>query len=376
MKSGTASGPLAGFRVVEVASIGPGPFAAMMLADMGAEVLRVDRASRVRGESPLDFKADLLNRGRRSVAVDLKNPEGLEVLLKLIGQADAALEGFRPGVAERLGFGPKVCLEANPRLCYGRVTGWGRDGPLSDAAGHDINYVALAGILGSIAGSDGKPAIPLNLIGDFGGGGMYLAFGIVCALLSAAKTGKGQVVDATMVDGAASLATAIFGMHAGGVWGSPGTNFLDGGSWFYNIYACKDEKYICIGSLEPQFRELLVKKLGLEGQTEPITRLQIQELFLTRTQTEWCQLLEGTDACFSPVLSLSDAAAHPHNQKRNVFIEKAGIVQPAPAPRFSETQPSLELPPPAPGEHTEEALIDWGFDASAVKDLKSKGAVA
>jgi alpha-methylacyl-CoA racemase len=375
-------GPLDGVRVIEMAGIGPGPFAAMMLADMGADVIRIDRPG---ARSLGDPARDVLNRGRPSVAVDLKHPEGVGVVLRLVESADALIEGFRPGVMERLGLGPDVCLERNPRLVYGRMTGWGQDGPMAQAAGHDINYISLAGALRSFARRGERPVPPLNLVGDFGGGGMLLAFGVVCALLEAGRSGRGQVVDAAMVDGTAVLMSMIWGMRAMGVWqDEPGTNLLDTGAPFYDVYECADGRYISIGALEGQFYAELIERAGLAGEDLPHQmdrprweelRTRLAALFRTRTRDEWCALLEGTDACFAPVLSMAEAPEHPHNRARGTFVAPDGIVQPAPAPRFSRTPAAIRRPPSAPGADTDEALAAWGFTAEEIAKLRDAGAV-
>lgn len=379
------AGPLAGCRVVELAGIGPGPFAGMMLSDMGAEVVRVDRAEAVREGAPPPVH-DVLGRGRRSVAVDLKTPEGREVVLRLAERADALIEGFRPGVTERLGVGPDDCLSRNPRLVYGRMTGWGQTGPYAKAAGHDINYIALSGTLEMIGRKDQAPVPPLNLVGDFGGGGMLLAFGVVCAMLESARSGKGQVVDAAMVDGAALLAAMMHGMRASGMWRPErGTNLLDTGAWFYDAYETADGKYISIGSIEPQFLAELVRITGLDAEGPlppqmdrdawPAMKRRVGDLIKTRTRDEWCELLEATDACFAPVLSPEEAAAHPHNVERGTFTERDGVVQPAPAPRFSRTPAEIAGSPARPGEHTDSVLAEWGFAASEVAKLREAGAI-
>ena len=380
------AGPLQGIRVIEIAGIGPGPFAAMMLADMGAEVLRVDRAQSVGGAEPSQRSYDLLSRGRRSIGVDLKRPEGVAAVLRLVERADALLEGFRPGVMERLGLGPDVCLGRNPRLVYGRMTGWGQEGPLAHAAGHDINYIALAGTLHGIGRRGERPVPPLNLVGDFGGGGMLLAFGIACALVERQRSGKGQVVDAAMVDGAAVLATMMHGFLALGMWQDErGVNLLDTGAHFYETFETADGKYVAIGSIEPQFYAELVKLTGLEGETLPrqMDRAQwpamkerLAAIFKSRTREEWCRRMEGTDVCFAPVLSLREAPAHPHNRHRSTFVEIEGVVQPAPAPRFSRTAPEVPRPPVHPGQHTREALRDWGFSPDEVARLEAAKAIA
>ena len=376
-------GPLKGIRVVEIAGIGPGPFAAMMLADLGADVVRVDRADRVRDEIPDTPHFDVLNRGRRSVGVDLKHPDGVETVLRLVESADGLIEGFRPGVAERLGIGPEECLDRNPRLVYGRMTGWGQDGPYASMAGHDINYIALSGVLGAIGREGEAPVPPVNLAGDFGGGGMLLALGMLAGMLEARTSGQGQVVDASMVEGSALLITMIYGMHALGAWGSRGTNLLDTGAWFYDVYECADGEYISLGSLEPQFFAEMVEKLGIDAQgidqndrsTWPEMRVRITEAVKAKTRDEWCEILDGSDVCFAPVLSLAEAPEHPHNAARGTFVEVGGIPQPGPAPRFSRTRPQVARPAPHPGEHTAEALADWGFDAAGVAALQESGAV-
>ena len=388
-------GPLAGVRVVEIAGIGPGPFGAMMLADMGADVIRVDRASAVRraaapktGSTDASRRPprDAMSRGRRSIGVDLKVPGGPGTVLRLVESADALLEGFRPGVAERLGIGPDECLQRNPRLVYGRMTGYGQDGPYASMAGHDINYIALAGALHPIGRRGQAPVPPLNLVGDFGGGGLYLAFGIVCALLEARASGKGQVVDAAMVDGAASLTTLFHTLRAAGAWSEQrGTNLLDSGAPFYDVYETSDGKYISIGSLEPQFYAQLRRLLGLGGagwdnqgdkSAWPDLKRKMAEVVAMKTRAEWDELLEGTDVCFAPVLSLAEAPEHPHNRHRQTFVEAHGLVQPAPAPRFSRTGAKIGRPPPHYGEHTDEVLAEAGFGCDEVAALRASGAVA
>ncbi|HET6663307.1 MAG TPA: CaiB/BaiF CoA-transferase family protein [Acidimicrobiales bacterium] len=378
-------GPLAGITVVEIAGIGPGPFCAMMLADMGAEVIRVDRAENVAGGDPETPPADLNNRGRRSIGVDLKNPDGVAVLLELVERADALIEGFRPGVAERLGIGPDECLARNPKLVYGRMTGWGQDGLLAGAAGHDINYIALAGALDPIGRRGEAPVPPLNLIGDYGGGGMLLAFGVVCAVLEAQRSGRGQVVDTAMVDGAAVLMTMTHALRAMGVWDDErGTNLLDTGAHFYNVYETADGKYVSIGSIEPQFYAELLRLTGLEGEELPwqhdraqwpALKERLAAIFKAKTRAEWCELMEGTDVCFAPVLTIPEAMEHPHNVDRGTFVEVAGIRQPGPAPRFSRTAPEISSPPPHAGQHTDEILAAAGFDADRVAKLREAGAI-
>ena len=377
-------GPLEGIRIVEVAGIGPGPFCAMMLSDMGADVLRVDRADRVRGGGGASF--DLLNRGRRSIGVDLKNPAGVALVLDLVAAADGLVEGFRPGVMEKLGLGPDDCLARNPRLVYGRMTGWGQDGPYAKTAGHDINYIALAGALDPIGRAGEAPVPPLNLVGDFGGGGLMLAFGMACALVERQRSGKGQVVDAAMVDGAAILMTMFHGFRQGGFWKDErGTNMLDTGAWFYDVYECKDGKYVSIGSIEPQFCAQLLALTGMDAPDLPHQmdqarwpemKRRLREVFLRKTRDEWCAIMEGTDVCFAPVLSMAEAPTHPHNRARETFVERDGFVQPAPAPRFSRTTPAIQGPPAVPGQHTDAALADWGVGADAIARLRSAGAIA
>lgn len=380
------AGPLAGFRIIEIAGIGPGPFCAMMLADLGAEVLRVDRAERAKLPRMPGPNLDFLARGRRCVAVDLKSAAGVEVVLKLIEKADGLIEGFRPGVMERLGLGPDVCLARNPGLVYGRMTGWGQEGPLAKVAGHDLNYIALTGALHTIGRPDAPPPPPLNLVGDFGGGGLMLAYGILAALLERTKSGKGQVVDAAMVDGAAALMAIIFGAHASGWWKDERwSNMLDGGAHFYDCYETSDGKYVSIGSIEPQFYAILLDKLGLAGEdlpkqmdrsAWPKLKERFTALFKTKTRDAWCEIMEGTDICFAPVLSLSEAPDHPHMKARGTFVEVDGVKQPGPAPRFSRTQALIERPPAQPGEHTDEALADWGFSKGDLAKLRESGAIA
>jgi alpha-methylacyl-CoA racemase len=378
-------GTLSGYKIVEFAGIGPAPMCAMLLADMGADVLRIDRAEDAALGVALETKYSLLSRGRKSVAIDLKKPEGVAAAMKLIEKADALLEGFRPQVMERLGLGPDECLKRNPRLIYGRMTGWGQEGPLAHAAGHDINYIALSGVLASIGRRGEAPVPPLNLVGDFGGGGLYLALGVVAGLLEAQKSGKGQVVDSAMVDGAASLLTAIYGMHASGMWSDKrGENILDTGAHFYDVYETKDGQYVSIGSIEAKFYAELLKRSGLEGQEMPRQmdrkawpdlKEKFSALFKAKTRDEWCKIMEGSDICFAPVLSMAEAPNHPHNQQRGTFVEVEGVVQPGPAPRFSRTPSKIQRPPAKPGEHTEEALREWGFSAADLDKLRGAGAI-
>ncbi|NDF24178.1 MAG: CoA transferase [Actinobacteria bacterium] len=382
------SGPLIGRRIIEIAGIGPGPFAAMMLSDMGAEVIRVERTQAVRGPAPDSAHWDVLLRGRRNIAIDLKSPDGIATLLELVKGADALIEGFRPGVMERLGVGPEDCAKVNPKLVYGRMTGWGQDGPYGPRAGHDINYIALAGALAHFSRAGEAPVPPLNMVGDFGGGGMYLAFGVVCALLEAERSGKGQVVDAAMVDGAASLMSMFWGFKNIGLFNenAPGTNLLDTGAHFYDVFECNDGKYVSIGSIEPQFYALLLEKTGLQNDERfakqmdqsqwPALKETLRGVFATKTQAEWCRIMEGTDVCFAPVLTMSQAAAHPHNVERKTFIDIDGVTQPAPAPRFSRTTTQVSIPPAHPGQHTREILKDWGIPQDRIEQLIASGAVA
>ena len=373
-------GPLSGFKIIELAGIGPGPFCGMMLSDMGAEVIRVERT----GGSKKASK-DVLARNRRSIAVDLKQPEGVETVLRLIESADAVFEGFRPGVMERLGLSPDICLARNPRLVFGRMTGWGQTGPMAQAAGHDINYIALAGALHAIGRKSEKPVPPLNLVGDFGGGGMLLAFGMVCALLEAQKSGAGQVVDAAMVDGTASLMAMFFSMAASGAFTHErGSNMLDGGAHFYDTYETQDGKFVCIGSIEPQFYAELIEKAGLNKKKYapqmdqsmwPELSKDLESVFLTKTQAQWCELMEGTDVCFAPVLSIFEAPSHPHNVARNSYTTVDGVVQQSPAPRFSRTQAEISNGARVPGQDTLSVLTDYGFVQNEIDKLKASGAV-
>jgi alpha-methylacyl-CoA racemase len=373
-------GPLHGYRIIELAGIGPGPFCGMMLSDMGAEVIRVDRLARSTSRPK-----DVLARNRRSIAVDLKSPKGIDLVLQLVESADGLFEGFRPGVTERLGLGPDDCRKRNPKLVYGRMTGWGQEGPLASAAGHDINYIALTGALHAIGRAGERPVPPLNLVGDFGGGGMLLAFGMVCGLLEAQRSGQGQVIDAAMIDGAAALMAMFFSMAGGGAFTDKrGTNLLDGGAHFYDTYETKDGRFICIGSIEPQFYALLVEKAGLDktkfaAQMDP-TRWQeykqeLMRVFKQKTQAQWCTIMEGTDVCFAPVLSVFEAPAHPHNKARGTFVEVDGLVQPAPAPRFSRTRPEIAHGARRPGEDTARVLVDCGFSNDEIRSLRSEGVI-
>ncbi len=379
-------GALDGVRVIELAGIGPGPFCGMMLADMGAEVVQVDRAGAVRGGDPERPPGNVNARGRRSIGIDLKSPEGVETVLRLVEGADMLFEGFRPGVAERLGVGPDDCLARNPALVYGRMTGWGQEGPYASMAGHDINYIALAGVLAHLGRHDSGPVPPMNLVGDFGGGGMYLAFGMVCALLEARTSGQGQVVDAAMVDGAASLMSFIHGMLASG-FHTPerGVNMLDTGAHFYDVYECADGGWISIGSIEPQFYAELVEKLGLDPERFgnqldrslwPELTEEVAAVVRTKTRDEWDAILEGSDVCYAPVLTAAEAAGHHHNVARGTFIEVGGITQPGPAPRLSRTPGEVHRPPAHAGQHTDELLAEAGFTDDEVAALRDSGAVA
>ena len=371
-------GPLTGFRVIELAGIGPGPFCGMMLSDMGAEVIRVDR---VGGSGR---RRDVLARNRRSIAVDLKQPDGVEVILKLVETADALFEGFRPGVTERLGLGPEECLARNEKLVYGRMTGWGQDGPIAHAAGHDINYIGLAGALHAIGEPGGKPVPPLNLIGDFGGGGMLLAYGLVCGMLEAARSGKGQVIDAAMVDGAASLMAMFFSMVGHGFKNERGSNMLDGGAHFYNTYETKDGKHVCVGAIEPQFYAELLEKSGvdpnrfgpqMDNDQWVDFKAELSDVFKTRTRDEWCEIMEGSDVCFAPVLSILEAPNHPHNRHRETFVTVDGVTQPAPSPRFSRTEPEISHAARIPGEDTRSVLAEIGLAAHEIDALETAGVV-
>jgi alpha-methylacyl-CoA racemase len=375
------AGPLSGFRIIELAGIGPGPFAAMMLADMGAEVVRVERAGAVRGPAPDTPHFDVLLRGRRNIAIDLKQPEGVAVLLDLVASADGLIEGFRPNVMERLGIGPDVCLARNPRLVFGRMTGWGQTGPLANAAGHDINYISLAGALAHFGRAGEAPVPPLNTVGDFGGGGMFLAFGVVCALLEAQRSGQGQVVDAAMVDGSAVLMSMFWSMRSIGFFDEAhrGTNLLDTGAHFYDVYRCADDNYISVGSIEPQFYAELLRLTGFDDDPQfaaqmnksgwPDLKARLAELFATKPRDAWCALMEGTDVCFAPVLTMTESAEHPHNIERETFVNIAGTMQPAPAPRFSRTPGEIVSPPAHAGQHSVAILRDWGFDAARIDAL-------
>ena len=378
-------GPLDGLKVIELAGIGPAPFCATLLADMGAEVIRVDRTEPSGLGIAQEPRFEVLGRGRRNLAVNLKNRQGAEVVLRLAEKADALIEGFRPGVAERLGVGPEDCFRRNPKLVYGRMTGFGQDGPMAHVAGHDINYIALAGVLNAFGRAGGPPVPPLNLVGDFGGGGMFLAFGVMAALWEAQRSGQGQVVDAAMVEGAAYLGASAWGLLASGFTTEErGTNVLDTGSHFYEVYECADGKYVSIGSIEPKFYALLLEKTGvsaagmpkqMDRDGWPVWKAKLGEVFRTKTRDEWCRLMEDSDVCFAPVLSFSEAPDHPHNRARDSFIEVAGVVQPAPAPKFSRSGTKIPTPTPGQGANTEEVLRDWGFSGTEIGELKAAGAV-
>jgi len=372
-------GPLTSLKIVEFAGIGPGPFCGMLLSDLGADVVRVDRKGG-RGGNP----SDVTSRGRRSVALDLKSPDAVEACLKLMDGADAVFEGFRPGVMERLGLGPDVALKRNPKLVYGRMTGWGQTGPYANAAGHDMNYIAITGALHAIGTKD-KPIPPLNLVGDFGGGALYLAFGLLAAVIEARTSGKGQVIDCAMSDGAASLMAMFYGFKAAGIWKEERrANMLDGGAHFYDTYPCADGKWVSIGSIEPQFYALLLEKTGIKDEAFahqhnrthwPELHDKLAAVIATKTRDEWTQIMGGTDVCFAPVLDLDEAPGHPHNAARKTFVEVAGVTQPAPAPRFSATPGAIQGPPPPIGAHDREALADWGFSKADIDALAKSGAL-
>lgn len=381
------SGPLAGVKVIELAGIGPCPFAAMVLADLGADVLRVERSSAVADELGSPASWDVLQRGKRSVGVDLKSPDGVELVLDLVAGADVLIEGFRPGVTERLGLGPDACRARNRRLVYGRMTGWGQEGPLAPEAGHDIDYISISGVLEGLGRAGERPVAPWNLVGDFGGGGMLLALGVVAALFRAASSGEGQVVDAAMVDGAALLSSMIWGFKALGMWRPErGTNLLDSGAHFYETYECADGRFVALGAIEPQFYAALLRVLGLDAAdlpaqmdraSWPALKARFADVIASRPRDEWVALAaaEHGDACLAPVLTLEEAADHPHNVARGTFATVDGVVQPAPAPRFSETPGVIATPPCRPGEGGQEALVEWGIEASRVESALSSGIV-
>jgi alpha-methylacyl-CoA racemase len=375
-------GPLHGVKIIEVGGIGPGPFCGMMLSDMGADVIRIER----KGHSArTESKYDVMMRNRRSMGIDLRKPEGAEIVLAMLEKADALQEGYRPGVMEKLGLGPDVCLDRNPRLVYGRMTGWGQEGPMMRVAGHDINYISLSGALHTFGRKGEKPVAPLNMVGDFGGGGMLLAFGMVCALFEARNSGKGQVIDAAMIDGSAALMAMIYGLRASGYWADErGVNLLDSGAHFYDVYETADGKYISVGSIEPQFYELLLKHTGIDdpdyknqmdSKKWPEFKEKITAVFKTKTRDEWTGIMGDTDICFAPVLSLDEAHQHPQNQARQTFINVEGVTQPAPAPRFSRTRPAIKNSPPNPAGDTVGVLEEFGFSADKIEALKAAGAI-
>ena len=373
-------GALSGFKIIELSGIGPGPLCGMLLSDLGADVIRIDRSHTTMPQSEAKF--DITGRNKKSICLNLKDNDSKEIFFKLIEDADALIEGYRPGVTEKLGIGPDECLKVNPRLVYGRITGWGQDGPLSQAAGHDINYIALAGALFSIGQKDSKPSIPINLIGDYAGGTMFLAYGVCAALLSVSKTGKGQVVDAAMIDGVSSLLTILYSLSQSGIWkvNEKGSNLFDGGSPFYQVYETKDNKYVSVGSLEPQFYQLLVQKLNLNEEFSnqmdmskwPDLINKLECLFKTKTQNEWSELLENTDVCYAPVLSIDEARNHPHMKSRNSFISIEDVIQPSPAPRFSKTNSESPKKAPKVGENNEEILLQIGYTKDEINSFKER----
>lgn len=372
-------GPLSGFRMIEIAGIGPGQFCGMLLADMGAQLIRVDRTADADPGIGMPSKYNLMNRSRPAIGVDLKSQPGVDLVLRLCENADALFEGFRPGVMERLGLGPDDCMARNERLVYGRMTGWGQTGPLAGAVGHDGNYAALTGVIAAIGEKDGPPSIPLNLTADFGGGGAYLAIGILAALLEASRSGKGQVVDAAMVDGAASLMTMFYGLHAAGFWRDQrGSNILDGAAPFYRAYRTSDDTYVIVCAIERRFFKTLIDLLAIhdidlaeqhDQSKWPAQIERFEAVFASKTRDEWCELLEGTNACFAPVLSLAEAPKHPHNEARKTFVTVDGILQPAAAPRFSRTKSEIQNAPGEAGENDRKALLDWGLSELEVNDL-------
>lgn len=380
-------GPLSGVKVVELAGIGPGPMCGMLFGDLGADVVRVDRQTVAdlgidRGSN----KADLLNRSKRSVAANLKSAEGVATVLKLVEKADILIEGMRPGVTERLGLGPEDCWAHNPKLVYGRVTGWGQEGPIAHAAGHDMNYISITGALHAIGRKGEAPVPPLNLVGDFGGGALYLAFGCLAAVIEAKQSGKGQVVDAAMIDGASNLMTAIYGMKAAGRWQQErGVNILDTGAHFYDVYETSDGKHVSIGSIEKKFYAELKEKTGMSPDAMPDQmnpakwpeyRAELAAVIATKTRDEWVGIMEGSDVCFAPILDMDEAPHHPHNAARNTFVEIDGVTQPNAAPRFSRTPNGIPTVAPNPGQDTDDALAEWGFDADEVARLKASGAIS
>jgi alpha-methylacyl-CoA racemase len=379
------AGPLSGVTVIEIAGIGPGPFAGMMLADMGARVIRIDRKPSGGGSAmeALMRNDSTVDRGRESIALDMKSPRGIDLVLELVARADILIEGFRPGVMEKLGLGPEVCLKRNPKLVFGRMTGWGQTGPLAQAAGHDLNYIALSGALHAMGPADRPPAPPLNLVGDYGGGGMLLALGVVSALFEAQRSGKGQVVDAAMSDGAALLMSAQYALMKKGFWSDTReSNFLDGSAHFYGVYECADGKYVSIGAIEPQFYKKLMEVCGIsdphfarqwDAAEWPALKAKLAGVMRTRTRAEWCELLEGTDACFAPVLSMAEAPLHPHNQARGTFAQAEGAHIPAPAPRFGRTPSQMPQPAPLPGQHSLALLAELGYGETEAADMLATG---
>ncbi len=371
------AGPLQGVKIIEMAGLGPAPFACMLLADLGAEVICIDRPVSVSAKSD-ESRTNVLRRGKKSIVLDMKRPAAVQTALRLIATADVVIEGFRPGVMERLGLGPDICLTQNPALVFGRMTGWGQTGPLAQAAGHDINYIALSGALHAV-GTQEQPIVPLNLVGDFGGGAMLLVAGVLSAVIHARATGKGQIVDAAMTDGSALLMSMMYGFMASGQWKDQrASNMLDGGAHFYGTYQCSDKKWVAIGSIEPQFYQLLIEKSGLENvdmhaqrnaSTWPEMKARLVQVFATRTRNEWCEMMEGTDVCFAPVLGMQEAASHPHNLARKTFCEIDGVLQPSPAPRFSDTPANISYPPVQTGTHTIEILGKLGLTESEIKAL-------
>ncbi len=384
-------GPLQGVKIVEFAGIGPGPLCGMMLADMGAEVLRIDRKVPIQHYAGQKFDSynpgryGVLNRGKRSVTVQLKSPDGIAAALRLVSQADAVIDPFRPGVMEKLGLGPDVCLMRNPKLVFGRMTGFGQTGPLAQAAGHDLNYIGISGALHIIGRPGEKPVPPINYVGDYGGGACMLALGIACGLFEARGSGRGQVIDAAMTEGSAILAAMMYGMYAQGAWQPKGKNRIDGGAHFYDVYECGDGQYLTVACAEPQFYELLLEKMELtdpEFRTDrmnperwPALKARFEAHFKTKTRAEWCAILEGTDACVTPMLDFADAPRHPHNVARHAFIDLDGVVQPAPAPRFSRTVPEVSRRPPEAGENNQDALSDWGFSTLEIDALRAENII-
>ena len=379
------TGPLTGLRVIELAGLGPGPFCAMVLADLGAEVIRLERVQMPAARPGIPDRRVLLTRGRQAIGVDLKHEDGINLVLRMVEQADVLLEGFRPGVMERIGLGPTVCLERNPRLIYGRVTGYGREGPLAHEAGHDINYIAIAGALAPIGRRGEPPLPPLNLIADFGGGGMLLAMGVLAAIYERSHSDRGQVVDAAMVDGAALLTTMFHEIRSLSLWNDErGTNSMDSGAHYYNVYETADGEYLSVGAMEPRFYRSLMLGLGFaeerippqddQSQWEHLTS-QLAEIFHGRTRQEWLDIFDGSDACVTPVLSLADAPFHPHNRDRATFVDVGGVMEPAPAPRFSRTPPHSPSPSPGAGIHATECLEQWGFSESEIDVLVDDGVI-